>query len=710
MSNVHPFPSTKDHAYYAALGYEPLPIIPPDVKISPRSTLYKRVGTEQDGRGKTPGRLNSEGTWGSYDWAAYTPDEQDFPRWARMGAGVGIKTGGGLLAIDADTTDEDLARKIKEIVDKHIGKTPVRVGRFPKALYVVRTSEPTPYKRVEFGPVAKDGKARIWRVEMLTSGKQFVAEGVHPKTGKPYRWVRDLLSFDDLPIVSPETIDTVLDEIRQAMPDSGPVKVEGAGSVDVDQTALKGDPELVRKAVALLPNTNEHFSQREDYRDVGYAIKASMPDDPEGAFEIFLDWCLRWENGENDPDIVAADWSRMKPPFRRGAKWLFELSENLSGGKFQAAEMWLEDYGDEPEPEDDPDDVFHLETVDDLFNKPEPEWLIDRYLPKEGVGFIYAPPASYKTFLALDMALHVASGGAQWNGDDIAAGETRRVLYLAAEGSYSFGFRVKAWMKQNPLAGSLTKSFFVLPHSVNFTKPDQVRKFIRTAAKKGRFDLTIVDTVSRVIPGADENTQKDMSMFISACEATQKEVGGVVVGIHHANKSGEGMRGSSVLQGAGDFVFRLSRKPGSSVGETYCEKMKDGPDDWRDHYSYDLVHVGESAKGKPLTSLVPSRLEMGGKGSEDVTPELTERVLSAMREAHKKGEPWAKAKQAGERQAIRRMVADFDLSAMVAENLLHVWEQTGVIAYGLASSHSKKKGYSVKAEPGQDVGLGGVFD
>lgn len=226
----------------------------------------------------------------------------------------------------------------------------------------------------------------------------------------------------------------------------------------------------------------------------------------------------------------------------------------------------------------------------------------------------------------------------------------------------------------------------------------------------GRFDLVIVDTVSQVIPGADENTQKEMTLFVEACKAVRKRAGGVVIGVHHANKGGEEMRGSSVLEGAGDFVFRLQRKKGASVGEVFCRKMKDGPDGWAEHYSFDLVNLGQTAKGKPITSLVPTRVSMGGDGDVEVTPSLVEQVLAAMRKACEMGEPWAKAVQAGERRAMRRMTVDFGLRADVAENLLRVWEQTGVVSYGLVNSSSKRKGYSVKAEPGQIVGGESVFD
>lgn len=185
---------------YWDLGYKSLiPIIPPDATISERSTLYKRIGTKQDGRGKTPGTRGRDGKWSSFNWTDYQADETDLVRWGQMGAGVGVKTGPQhdgtfLLAIDADTLNADYAVIIRDAIDARFGRLPVRVGNAPKALYLLRTNAPLPYHRIEFGDQPE-------RVEVLGDGRQFVAEGIHPKTGKPYSWPRGLVALADLPIV-----------------------------------------------------------------------------------------------------------------------------------------------------------------------------------------------------------------------------------------------------------------------------------------------------------------------------------------------------------------------------------------------------------------------------------------------------------------------------------------------------------------------------
>ena len=71
----------------------------------------------------------------------------------QISAGIGIKTGQGLVAIDADAPTEENARIIRDAVERHLGGAlPIRVGRYPKALYLCRVTDPYSYTRIEFGP------------------------------------------------------------------------------------------------------------------------------------------------------------------------------------------------------------------------------------------------------------------------------------------------------------------------------------------------------------------------------------------------------------------------------------------------------------------------------------------------------------------------------------------------------------------------------
>lgn len=695
------------------LGYRRIvPVIPPGAEISPYSSLHKRVGTNQDARGKLPGTLGRHG-WASWDWTHHATDPEDFPRWAAMGAGTGIVTGEGLLAIDADTLDENLARIIRDTVAEHFGPTPIRVGRYPKALYPIRVTGSYAYRRIEFGTE---------RVEVLSDRKFFVAEGIHNTTGKPYHWPRPLVPYDDLPLFRPEQIDAFLADLRSKLPEASKVVQEGGGDNPINQAALKGDPALIRKAVEAIPNTSEHFPTRESYRDFGYAIKAAVEDENE-AFDLFADWCARWTDGDNDPDVVRSDWRRMKPPFRRGAGYLYDLAERLSAGRFTLAEVHFQ-----PVPESAPSpfdlqaanereaeaaDVYPLLTVDEIVSRPPPTFLVDRHVPDTSVGFLYSDPGAGKSFLAIDLGLSIAHGETQWHGDALHPPADAAVIYIASEGSFDLRNRIKAWHKARG-KGAYPARFLVIERTINFMEPEDVDRLIRTVRLAGvKPAFVVVDTVSRAMPGADENLQKEMTLFVRACDHVRDTFQCAVLGVHHAGKSGD-MRGSTVLRGAGDFVMRLERKRGASVGTLTMEKQKAAEDGWARQVIFSKIVLDDGQ-----SSLVSDAAGDVAPGSGGMKPGGAAAVLRAMRAAWDEGAPWSKGHQGKERFAVRRIVADHGIDAATAEGMLALWEASGIIAVALRSARDKRYGYQVliggneidaMEQGNNDGGTGDVFD
>src|SRR5262249_8273132 len=80
------------------------------------------------------------------------------------------------IGIDIDETEAQAAQEIVNTAVQELGETPlVRIGQWPKRLLVYGARELIDSKRV--------GKC-----EILAAGKQFVAYGIHPVTGRNYSW------------------------------------------------------------------------------------------------------------------------------------------------------------------------------------------------------------------------------------------------------------------------------------------------------------------------------------------------------------------------------------------------------------------------------------------------------------------------------------------------------------------------------------------
>lgn len=702
--NVNPFQR------FQALGYRHIiPITPPGCPLSERSSLYKRLHANKprDERGKVPGKCY-DGLWSSFPWQKDVEVEAE--AWHRMGAGLGVKLGpvfdgegqlpGFLIALDADTYDIEHAKIVKAIVDRRIGPLPMRIGRKPKALYLFRTDEGFRHPPIVFGDADEKG-FQPSRVEFLTKGKQFVAHGTHPFTMKPYEWVRPLVPAKDLPFVSGDELRSIADEIKAALPNAKDFQDRAPSDAKpVPPEQRRAALPTVQYVIASLPNTSEFFPDRDSYIRVMYAIRGALPDHPDEAFELFEHWCYKWAEDENAPDTVYKDWNGVTDEPRIGFPTLLtELRRCGLGPEADKAFAWENFDADAAAtaPETPPasseslPNLFEVLTIDQLFDLPDPEFLIDRHLPEKSVGFLYGDPGTGKSFIALDWALHVAFDRPDWFGDEIQHKQDGCVIYIAGEGASGFKTRVSAWLHRRGIPAGEKGRFGLIQQSVNFMDKDDVMRLVATLRQVVRspVSMIVIDTVSRAMPGADENLQKEMTLFVKACDVVRDKFNCAVLGVHHAGKSGD-MRGSTVLRGAGDYVFKLERKRGASVGRLHCEKQKDAPDGWSDAYRFDVVTLGEDR-----SSLVPERCDEQSAAGAELTPAVAQSVLEAMQAAWAAGEPWGRTYHAGDRMAARRMVRDFGFEMEQAENVLSIWLGSGAVVEEVFSAKSKRKGLRV---------------
>src|ERR1700754_788135 len=179
---------------FANAGYEGrlLPIGQVGVDIHPESSLARPE--RRNDIGKVPGERQLSGMWtGMRGWQTLVSTDAMHQLWHTWGAGVGMKMGGGLIAVDIDVLDKELSDLCGTLATQTMGPSRNRIGRRPKRATLYRTSEPVPYQRIKF-----DGGV----VEILSEGKQLVVHGIHPGTGQPYEWDQGVPKFSELPVVS----------------------------------------------------------------------------------------------------------------------------------------------------------------------------------------------------------------------------------------------------------------------------------------------------------------------------------------------------------------------------------------------------------------------------------------------------------------------------------------------------------------------------
>lgn len=176
----------------------------------------------------------------------------------------------------------------------------------------------------------------------------------------------------------------------------------------------------------------------------------------------------------------------------------------------------------------------------ELRNLPPIEWIVKGEIPARGITVLFGASGAGKSFLALDYALTIA--------------QDQPVVYMAGEGEYGYRQRVAAWCQHH---GKPEGRLFMCIGAVQLMETDDLDAFLR-AIQAIRPVMVIIDTMSKSMIGSDENSTRDMGLFVQACEKVKRDLDTTVLIVHHTNKGGVHERGNSALRGASDAMIRVT--------------------------------------------------------------------------------------------------------------------------------------------------------
>lgn len=272
----------------------------------------------------------------------------------------------------------------------------------------------------------------------------------------------------------------------------------------------------------------------------------------------------------------------------------------------------------------------------------ESDYLVKGWLFRGCTSILYGQSNTGKTYLAVDLA-HAISKGRVWGARRVRKG---RVLYIAAEGGAGFTNRISA------LDGP---EFFVLISSLTLATKDTQRAFLIEVLKHlekvggAPWDLVVIDTMARVMGGADENAAPDIADLMQNIAGIQAATGAHVMLVHHSGKdTSKGARGHSALRAAVDTEIELSRDETGLI-TALLTKQRDGPTGIKFEYRLRQVELGRDQDGDPVTTCVVDPVEGGGAGrgrlSEsqrralDILANLIEAAGEVVRKPHMPGVP-----------------------------------------------------------------------
>jgi len=254
------------------------------------------------------------------------------------------------------------------------------------------------------------------------------------------------------------------------------------------------------------------------------------------------------------------------------------------------------------------------ETIDleQLWAFPDPIWLVDHWCMRQSVTLITGESESFKTFLAMDLAVKAVDPGfshfgPHWIDRSTVGGGPLKVMYIIGESTGGAKFRWAAIFQHHKLADTNPRSLIIRKERVDLFK-DPVR--VKATIELHDPDIVIFDTWSRNTYGMDENNKKDVDIALEV--ANDLKMGGSrggrsIVFLHHPNKAGSPYRGHSSLLNDTDImigVTRLDLHSEERVAPFYTKIKSERQKETDDFIPYwaklDGIHLNDLLTGDPL--------------------------------------------------------------------------------------------------------------
>lgn len=435
-------------------------------------------------------------------------------------------------------------------------------------------------------------------IDLKCNGYIVVEPSIHP-SGKAYGWEA---SSNPLDHVVPSTLPDWLRSLRVHLDAPRPA----AGDIPVDPKTARD----VREALYVL--------EADDYQAW---IQAGMALHHTGWGQAaYAIWCAWAQQSEKfDATVSRKKWESFRQPSDKGGltvAWVFgeaqrrgwvnpatRLREAPAAPSADPPE-WL----DAPPPEgytrEAPkaaaSDGLPLLTLAQLQEKAAAvTWLVKGAVPSESLGVMFGASGAFKSFLAIDLALHVAHG-IPWLGR-----KTRQapVIMIAAEGGTGLWRRVEAWHRERGVTWQ-DAPVYTIPMSVDLST--DCFRVIEAASALGVVPgLMVIDTLSQTFSG-EENSATEVAAYLRELGLWFRESWQcAVLVIHHSGHTAtERPRGSSAIRANVDFMMGVHRDEREMIATLSCHKQKDGEPFDDKTFGLSVFELGRDEDDDPITALV----------------------------------------------------------------------------------------------------------
>jgi hypothetical protein len=246
---------------------------------------------------------------------------------------------------------------------------------------------------------------------------------------------------------------------------------------------------------------------------------------------------------------------------------------------------------------------FPLLAFDDARPRLDDGYLVKHLLGSTAMAVVYGEAGTGKTFFALYLGLLIAAGMEFFGRRVRRAG----VIYVAAEAGRTIANRIAAAKHEIEFPETMPFAAITSPIDLcsNETDLDRLIAAIRAANLGMPVGLVIIDTLSRVMAGGNENSPDSMGALVRNIDRLRAETGAAVVLVHHTGKdTARGARGHSLLRAATDTEIEIARDDASKISTGRVTKQRDYATEGALSFSLRLVDLGADQDGDTVTSCV----------------------------------------------------------------------------------------------------------
>jgi hypothetical protein len=222
-----------------------------------------------------------------------------------------------------------------------------------------------------------------------------------------------------------------------------------------------------------------------------------------------------------------------------------------------------------------------------------------------------------KSFLSLDLASSVARGDPVLSNRSVRSG----VVYIAAEGANGMRTRIEGLRLKG---GGWEAHMHLISDAPDLRNSDDIENLRQTLHGARNFldqngirlGLVVIDTLSASIPGADENSAKDMSPILADLQLLAKELEVCVLVVAHVGKDiDRGIRGWSGMLANADGNINVGIPDDDGVRIATVVKVKDGEAGTKFAFSLEKVLLGHDPDGDPITTCTVTWRDLPAKST-----------------------------------------------------------------------------------------------